>query len=150
MRDWTGARNGLLILVLEKINLFSLTSLITLVLLMWIWMGLFLRKNHLLRCWGWLFLPYWVGAPSLSLLLKLHPQKLKLWFVVWTEESISINLPYGHALNTVFQSGLEFIVATWNCWISYKNRYVGLMALHLLSLLNLCSLLKCSQCKSFL
>ena len=38
--------------MLEKLNWFHLTGLITLVLLMWKWMGLLLLKNHLLRCWG--------------------------------------------------------------------------------------------------
>ena len=49
---WTGERSGLLISVLGKLNWFCLTGLITLVLLMLKMMGLFLRKNHLLRCWG--------------------------------------------------------------------------------------------------
>ena len=49
---WTGVRSGLLISMLGKLSWFCLTGLITLVLLMWKWMGL-LRKNHLLRCWGW-------------------------------------------------------------------------------------------------
>ena len=31
-------------------------------------------------------------------------------------------------------SGLVLLVATWNCWISYKNRYAGLLVLHLLYL----------------
>ena len=31
---------------------------------------------------------------------------------------------------------LLLLVATWNCWISYKNRYEGLLVLHLLPLLN--------------
>ena len=48
---WIGARNGLLISMLGKLNWFRLTSLIMLVFLMGKWMGLFLRKNHLLRCW---------------------------------------------------------------------------------------------------
>ena len=43
--------SALLISILEKLSLFCLASLITLVLLMWKWMGLFLRKNNLLRCW---------------------------------------------------------------------------------------------------
>ena len=30
-----------------------LNGLITVVLLMWKWMSLFLKKKHLLRCWGW-------------------------------------------------------------------------------------------------
>ena len=50
---WTGAGSGLLISMLEKLNCFFLAGLITLVLLMWKWMGLLLRKNHILRCWGW-------------------------------------------------------------------------------------------------
>ena len=33
---------------------------------------------------------------------------------------ISINVPYDLAWNTVVISGLVFLVATWNCWISYK------------------------------
>ena len=52
VRHWTGARSGLLFSMLGKLNWFRLTSQITLVLLMWKWMGLFLRKNHILRCWG--------------------------------------------------------------------------------------------------
>ena len=30
----------------------------------------------------------------------------------------SINLPYCHAWNTFFMSGLVLLVASWNCWIS--------------------------------
>ena len=45
-----------------KLNWFCVTDLITLVLLMWKWMGLFLSKNHLLRCWCWLSLLNWIGA----------------------------------------------------------------------------------------
>ena len=47
----------------------------------------------------------------------------------------SINLPYDHVWNTVVMSGLVLLVATWNCWISYRNGYAGLLALHLLLLL---------------
>ena len=53
---WSGVRNGLLISMLGKHNWFHLTSLINMVLLMWKWMGLFLRINHFSRCWGWLSL----------------------------------------------------------------------------------------------
>ena len=49
---------------------------------------------------------------------------------------ISINLPYGHAWNTVAMSGLVLLVANWNCSISYKSRYAGLLVLHLLPFLN--------------
>ena len=48
----TGVGSGLLISMLRKLIWFRLTGLIRMVLLMRKWMGLFLRKNHLLRCWG--------------------------------------------------------------------------------------------------
>ena len=35
-----------------------------------------------------------------------------------------------------FMSGLVPLVATWNCWISYKKGYAGLSVPHLLLLLN--------------
>ena len=52
----TWARFGFLILMLEKPYLFRLTGLISLVLLMWKWMYLSLRKYHLLRSCGCLSL----------------------------------------------------------------------------------------------
>ena len=48
--DW--GRKWLVDFNAGKISWFHLTSLKTLVLLMGKWMCLFLRKNHLLRCWG--------------------------------------------------------------------------------------------------
>ena len=116
----TGAGSGLLISMLEKRNLFTLTILITLVLFMWKWMGLYLMKNHLLRCWGWLSLLNWVGALTLSLLLKLLSRKLEPWFVLWNFFllrllCISINLPYDHSWNTVVMSWLVLQGVTWNC-----------------------------------
>ena len=48
----TGVSSGLLISILGKLSWFHLTGLITMALLMQKWMGLFLSKNHLLRCWG--------------------------------------------------------------------------------------------------
>ena len=72
----TGERSGLLISMLGKLNWFCLTGLISLVLLLWKWMGLFL-KYHLLRCRGWSSLLNWIGAHTLSLLLKLPLRKLE-------------------------------------------------------------------------
>ena len=60
------------------------------------------------------------------------------------------SLPYGHVWNTALMSGLVLLVATWNCWISYRNGYAGLLVLHLLPFLTLSSSSKCSQLKSFL
>ena len=42
-----------------------------------LWMGLFLGRNHVLRCWGCLSLLNWIGSHKLSLLLKLHPRKME-------------------------------------------------------------------------
>ena len=46
---WTGVRSGLLISMLGKLSWLRLTGLITMFLLMWKQIGLFLRKSHLLR-----------------------------------------------------------------------------------------------------
>ena len=125
-----------------KTQLVSFGQFLTLVLLMWKWNGLFFfRKIHLLRCWGCLILLNWIGALTLSLLLKLPPKKLEPWFVLWRFFllrllCIFINLPYGHAWNTVDRSGLVLLVATWSCWLSYKNGYAGLLFLHFLPLWN--------------
>ena len=67
-------------------------------LLMWKWMGLFLRKKYLLRCWGWLSLLIALG-------LLLPQRRLELWFLLWSFFllrllCISTNLPYGCAWNT--------------------------------------------------
>ena len=40
--------------------------------------SLFLRKNHLLRCWGFFSPINWNGDLLMSLLLKPHPGKLEL------------------------------------------------------------------------
>ena len=74
---WTRARSDMLMSMLGKVNWFCLTGLITLVLLMWKWMGLFLKKGHLLRCGGWLSLLNWIGSLTVSLLVKLPPIKLE-------------------------------------------------------------------------
>ena len=86
----------------------------------WKWMSLFLRKNHLLRCLGWLSFLNWIGVLTLSLLLKLPRRTLKLWFILWKFFLLrflcsSINLPFSHARNTVVMSWLVPLGATWIC-----------------------------------
>ena len=135
-----GTGIGVLISMLENLNKLCLADLITLVLLMWKWIGLVFMKNHILRCWSWLSLLNWIMALTLSLLLKLPPRKVEPWFVLWSSFllrlfCVSINLPHGHAWNTVVIFRLVLLVATWNCWISYENWYTGLLVLHLLPLL---------------
>ena len=46
---WTGIRSALVISMLGKLTRFNLTSLMTIILLLLKWMGLFLRKHHILR-----------------------------------------------------------------------------------------------------
>ena len=67
---WTGARSGLLILILGKLCWFCLTGLIRLVLLIWKWMDLFLRKNHILKCLGWPFRQNWIASLTFKTALK--------------------------------------------------------------------------------
>ena len=103
---WFRAGSGLLISVLEKLIWFCLTGLITLVLLMWKWMGLFLRKNHLLRWWHWLFLLNWIGAVTLSLLLKVPLRKLEPWLVLWSFFLLRL---------LCVMSELVLAVSIWHC-----------------------------------
>ena len=118
-RLWTRAESGLLSSVLEKLNWFRLTGIITLVLLMWKWMSLFLWGNHLLRNWSCLSFPNWIGELTLSLLLKLSSRKLGSWFVLWSFfllslHCISFNLPYDLVWNTV-------LLATTPSWFFYYH-----------------------------
>ena len=70
---------------------------------------------------GWLSPLNWIGAFTLSLLIKLCIRKSEFWFVIWNFHlrllCISVNLPYGHAWNTVVMFGLVPLNATWN-WIT--------------------------------
>ena len=43
--------------------------------------GSVLEESYLSRCWGWVSLLNWIGALTLSLLLKLPPRKLEPWFI---------------------------------------------------------------------
>ena len=141
---WTGARSDMLISMLGKVNWFGLTGLITLVLLLWKWMSLLLRKSHLLRCWGWPSLLNWIGAlttktasnniGALIRSMKFLSLQRFLWF--------SINQSYVNVWNTIVKSGLVPLVASWNCYSSYKNEYAGLLVLYLLLFLNRWPILK--------
>ena len=115
--DW--GKKWLVDSVNGKINWFYLTSLITLVLLTWKRMCLFMRKNHLLRCWGWPSLLNWIVAIAKTASKKIgdliHSMKflspeVSLYFC----KSTTI-LSYAHVWNTVVMSWLVSLVATWNC-----------------------------------
>ena len=62
--------------------------------------------------------PNWIGALTLSLLLKLSTRKLEPWFVLLSFFFlrllfISINLLYGLSWNTVAMSVLVLLATTW-------------------------------------
>ena len=123
-------------LVLEKLSLFQLAGLTTLVLLMWKWMDLLMRKNNLLRCWRWLSLLNWIGALTSSPLQKLLPRKLELWFVLWSFSllmllCISVNLPYSWSSSCylevvdelqkrICRTASPYLMHLLNTWLTIK------------------------------
>ena len=122
-------------LVLEKLSLFHLAGLTTLVLLMWKWMDLFMRKNNLLRCWRWLSLLNWIGALTSSPLQKLLPRKLELWFVLWSFSllmllCISVNWPYSWSSSCylevdelqkrICRTAGPYLMQLLNTWLTIK------------------------------
>ena len=88
----------------------------TLVLLVWKWMGLFLRKNLLLRCWGWLSLLNWIGAVTLSLLLKLALKELEKLFLWSLFLSLEVAL---YLYKSVIQPCIEYRCHVWDGAPSY-------------------------------
>ena len=62
--------------MLEKLNLFDLTGLITLVPLIWKWMGLLLKKKHLLRCWDRLSFLNLIGGSYIASIAKTASKKI--------------------------------------------------------------------------
>ena len=83
--------------------------------------GSVLEEKSSFKMLGWLSPLNWIGAFTLSLLIKLPIRKSEFWFVIWNFHlrllCISVNLPYGHAWNTVVMFGLVPLNATWN-WIT--------------------------------
>ena len=53
---------------------------------------------------------------------------LSMKFLLLRSLFISVNLPYGLAWNTVVMSGKVPKIATWICWISYRNGYTEMFA----------------------
>ena len=79
-------------------NMFCLTGLITLVQLTWKLIGLFLRKNHILRCWGCLSPLNWIGTLTYISIAKTACKKIGSSIVPWSFFLLiflcfSINLP---------------------------------------------------------
>ena len=112
-----GVGSGLLISVMDRLNLFYLTGRITLVVLTWKWMGLFLRKS----------------------LVSFGKNAFKKYEATICSNSILSSKVAYYLYQCTIRPRMEYCchVWAWICWISYRNRYVGQLILHLLSLLNL-------------
>lgn len=110
-----------------KIQLVFFDGSNKLVLLMWRWIGLSLKKNNL-SCWDRHFPLKWIGAHIFST-AKTASNETKALIFLWNFFLprflfISINAPYNLAWNTVFIFVLVLPDATWIFEISYINRYV--------------------------
>ena len=77
-------------------------------LLIWKWMGLFLRVNHLLRCRGWPSLLNWIGALTLALIHSMMFLSPEVALYLYN----SAICPYMKYCCPVWSVPL---VATWNC-----------------------------------
>ena len=115
----------LVIPVLWKLRLLNLVVRITLVLLMWKWMGQFLMKIHILRYWECISLLNWIGVFSLSMLLKLRWRKFEALFVMPSFfflrlYLISVNLTSCYSWNTVFMSGPLNLLLHINPWLTVE------------------------------
>ena len=112
-----GAASGLVISMLEKHNLFHLADLAILELLMLKWMGLFLKKNNLLRCWDCFFsILDW--DPYIASIVKTASNKIGTLICSMKFPSSEIALYlyksiYNLGWNTVVMTGLVLLAATW-------------------------------------
>ena len=102
--------------MLGKLSWFCLTNLI-MVLLIWKWMNLFLRKNHLLRCWGWHSLLNWIGALTLICSIKSLSPEVALYLyksTIWQCMEYCCHIRAGAP-----SCYLELLdkLQKWMCWI---------------------------------
>ena len=117
-----------------------LTSPITLVLLMWKWMDLFLRKNHLLKCWGCLSLLNWIAIAKTA--------SKKIGALIRSMNFLSSVVAL-HLYKSTLWPCMEYCCHVWagavSCYfelLNYKNGYVGLLVFYLRPLLNPCVIVK--------
>ena len=92
----------------------EVTSLITLVLLMWKWVGLFLRKNLCLRYWDWLFLLNWIGALTLSIITFAKTASKKIGALIHSMNFLSSEVALYLHKSTI-----------WACMESYCHVWAG-------------------------
>ena len=118
---WTGAGNGLLISMLEKLNWFGLTGLITLVLLMYGKIDVsVLEEKSSFKMLGLIFSSKLDCGSYIISIAKTASKKIEalihsLRFLSPEVNLYVYNLPYAHIWNIVVTSALVPLVATWNC-----------------------------------
>ena len=113
-RHWTGTGSGLLISMLKKFVSFDQSNNTSAIDVKMV--GSFLEGKSSFKMLRYFFVLNWIGALTLSLLLKLPTRKLELWFVQRSFFfvrllGIFINLPYCLTCNTVIMSGLMLLAA---------------------------------------
>ena len=94
---------------------------------MWKWMGLLLRKNHILRCWGWASFHNWIGALTFSLLLKLLPRKFEFYEELKFYET-STKFIFPEVTPYLYKSTIR--PCMWYCchvWAGAPNCYLELL-----------------------
>ena len=117
---WTSVRSGLLISMLGKLSWFCLTDLITMVLLMWKWMGLFFDEKSSFKMLGSTFSSKLDWGSYIISIAKIFSKKIGAPIRSMKSLSSEVALclyksTYAHGWNTVSTSGLAPLVATWNC-----------------------------------
>ena len=127
---WVVVRSGLLISMLGELRWFSLTSLITMVLLMWKWMCL--KKKSSFKMLGLNFFSKLDWGSYIIPLAKTASKKIGAlipWsFFLLRLLFISINLRYVHLWNPVVTSGLVPLVASFSFYQhSEKPKGIGFL-----------------------
>ena len=87
---------------------------------------MFLRKDHLLRCWGLNFSSKLDLGPYIISVAKTASKKIGalIHSMKFLSHEVALHLyksTIGPCMDTVVMSGLVLLVATWNCWMSYNN-----------------------------
>ena len=92
------------------------------------------EKSSFSRCWSCLFLLIWIRDLKSSLLLKNSSKKYEA--LIHSMKFFLLRLVCVSTWNIVVMSGRVLLATTWKFSISYKNKYVGLLVIHFLPLLN--------------
>ena len=144
---WTETGSGLLVSVLEKLNLFCLTGLTSVVqklmlnIIDVIMDGSVLEEKSSFKILRLSYSSKLDCGSYITSIVKTVSDKIgvlirSMTFFPPEVGLVSLNLPYGLEWNAVVMPGLVLLAATWKCKISYKNEYLGLFFLHLQLLWN--------------